>query len=270
MLVDSHAHLDMSPFTCDLGEVLERARGAQITHILSIGTDLASSHEAISLSERYAEVFAAVGFHPHDAAKMEEADLKEMARLCRHPRVVAIGEIGLDYYRNLSPRAAQMEAFRRQLDLAAELGLPVIVHSREAATDTTSVLSEWASRTPGVRGVLHCFSGDLAAARRYIDLGFFISIAGPVTYPRSGRLAEVARNIELDRMLVETDCPFLTPAPLRGQRNEPAFITHTVEKIAQLRDTTPEAVARQTARNAAALFGLPDRKLCPASARGTS
>ena len=259
MLVDSHAHLDMSPLAKDLDGVLERARKAQVRNIITIGCDLESSRIAASVSERYPEVYATVGFHPHEASKMREADLSEMARLCQHPKVVAIGEIGLDFYRNLSPRDAQMEAFQRQLSLASELRVPVIIHSREASKDTMRILSQWASQSPQTRhrGVLHCFSGDTAAARAYLDMGFLISIAGPVTYPKSRRLAEVARNLELDRILVETDCPFLTPHPLRGQKNEPAYVAITVEKIAQLRDTPVEAVALQTARNAAALFHLP-------------
>lgn len=258
MLVDSHAHLDMPPFASDLDEVLERARQAKVENIITIGCDLESSRIAISLSERYPEVFATVGFHPHEAAKMRDGDLGEMAKLCQHPKVVAIGEIGLDFYRNLSPRDAQLQAFRQQLKLAGELGLPVVIHSREAAKDTMQILSQWAPQQQGRNplGVLHCFSGDIAMARSYLKQGFLISIAGPVTYPQSRRLAEIARNLELDKILVETDCPFLTPHPHRGQRNEPAYLSLTVERIAQLRDTSPEAVAQQTARNAAALFHL--------------
>ncbi|MCL4368710.1 MAG: TatD family hydrolase [Actinobacteria bacterium] len=259
MLVDSHAHLDMPEFADDLDKVLERAREAGVRSIITVGLDTESNRRAVSLAERYAEVFAAIGFHPHEAAKMKGTDLKEMEKLCGHEKVVAVGETGLDFYRNLSPREAQLHAFRMQLDLAERIGKPVVIHSRDAGKETMQVLKEWAAKQQGRKslGVLHCFSQDLSAAREYVNMGFLISIAGPVTYPKSEKLAEVIRNLESDKILVETDCPFLAPAPHRGKRNEPSFVAFTAAKVAQLRDASTEALSTQTSRNAAKLFRLP-------------
>ena len=256
VLIDSHSHIDMRQFSKDRDAVMERAREAGLAAVLDVGCDIPSSEAAIALAERYDEVFAVVGFHPHSAAAMGNGDIGRIIELAQHPRVVAIGEIGLDFYRNLSPREAQVEAFNRQLDLARELDLPVVIHSRQATDEVFDILSRWAVGSSETLGVLHCFSGDLELARRYIDMGFFISIAGPITYGKSSA-ADVARHLPLDRLLIETDCPFLTPNPHRGKRNEPSYVSFVAEKIGELRGIPGEEVARCTAGNAIKLFRLP-------------
>lgn len=261
-MVDSHTHIDMRPFNKDRDRVLERARGAGVVAMVDVGCDLDSSREAVRLAAQYPEVFAAVGFHPHSAAKMRDDDLEELYELAQQPKVVAIGEIGLDFYRNLSPKEVQIEAFKKQLALARELNLPVIVHCRDAQEEVLGILTEWANgiaRADGVTvslGVLHCFSGDSELSQRYIKMGFLLSIAGPVTYPSSGAF-EVAHHIPLDRLLIETDCPYLAPQPYRGKRNEPANVTFIAEKISEVRGVPGDVVAEHTTSNAARLFRLP-------------
>ena len=258
MLVDSHAHVGARAFARDRDEVMQRARNAGVRAVVDVGSDLDASRTAVELALRYDEVYAVVGYHPHNAASLTEADLEAVAGLSEQPKVVAIGEIGLDFYRNLSPREDQFRAFERQLDLAERLGMPVVIHSRDAAEEVFNVLSNWAARSKldEPLGVLHCFSGDVDLARRYIDMGFLISIAGPVTYRNSGA-AEVARDVPLDRLVIETDCPYLAPQPYRGKRNEPAHVSLVAERIAQLRHTTADEVGEQTALNAVRLFRLP-------------
>jgi TatD DNase family protein len=257
-MIDTHAHLDDAAFSADLPGVLERARAAGVDHILAVGADLPSSRAAVTLAEGHESIWAAVGVHPHDAGKLYPADLDELRELARHDRVVAIGETGLDFFRNLSSREAQIAAFRLHLDLARELSLPVIVHDRDAHEDTLRELKRWVAYQYGERfGVLHCFSGDLAMAQEAIALGFYISIAGPVTYAKNGPLVEVVRQLPLDRLLLETDCPYLTPEPLRGRRNEPAFVVLTAQEVARIRGLSVQAVAAATAANAVHLFGGP-------------
>lgn len=256
MIVDSHAHLDARPFARDRDQVMARAREAGVVAVVTIGTDLASSRAAIALAEHYPDVYASVGLHPHDARAMDDDYLDALATLARHPRVVAIGETGIDLYRNLSPLEAQLDAFRRQMALAASRGLPLIVHSRNARDEVLALLEEWAQGRTGPLGVLHCYSGDVALALRYIEMGFLISVAGPVTY-KSSDAAAVASEVPLGSMLIETDCPFLAPQPHRGKRNEPAYLTMVVERIAALKGMASQEVAEATARNAASLFGLP-------------
>ena len=259
MLVDSHAHIDMRRYDKDRDQVLERARWAGVAAVVSVGCDLASSRAAIGLAERYTEVFAALGFHPHNAAKMSDGDLERLAELAQHSKVVAIGETGLDFYRNLSPREEQIEAFKRQLELAQRLKLPVIIHCRNAHEQVLSILEEWAGCSEPASqplGVLHCFSGDIGLAQKYIEMGFLLSIAGPITYSSSHAL-EIALNMPLERLLIETDCPFLTPHPYRGKRNEPSYLSFVVEKIGEIRGMPIESVAEHTTENAIQLFRLP-------------
>jgi len=256
VLVDSHCHIDMKQFNKDRDAVMQRARDAGITAVIDVGCDLASSESAIGFAERYNEVFATVGFHPHSASEMGDGDLDRLEGLARHRKVVAIGEIGLDFYRNLSPREVQIEAFKKQLALARELGLPVVIHSRQAKDEVFSILTEWVDASGEDSGVLHCFSGDSELAKQYIDMGFFISIAGPVTYSSSTAI-EIAREVSLDRLLIETDCPFLTPEPHRGKRNEPSYVLLVAQKIAEMRGITVDSVEEHTSRNAARLFRLP-------------
>ena len=229
--------------------------------ILTVGTTVASSRRAIELAEAHQGILAAVGIHPHDAAAVTEADVDEIERLAEHPRVVAIGEIGLDFYRHYSPRERQLDALRWQLHVASRRGLPVIIHAREAHDEMLDVLGEWLAwhgtdpvGTDGV-GVIHCFMGDTATAGRYLEMGFMISLAAYVGYPASRDSYDVIRGSPSDRLLVETDCPYLAPEQLRGRRNEPAYVRHTAEALAGIRGVPLEAVARETTNNARRLFG---------------
>jgi len=260
LLIDSHAHIDLPEFNKDRDQVLERARQQGVRAVINVGLDAESSRKSLAMAQKYDDVFVAVGFHPHEAAKMKDGDLESLAELTKDSRVVAIGEIGLDFYRNLSPRQSQLEVFKAQLDLAVELNLPVVVHCRQAHEEVYDILSAWVKASPADnsrRGVIHCFSGDIGMARRYIELGFYISLAGSVTYPSAGELVEVARELPLDRLLLETDAPFLAPQAHRGKRNEPAYMVHTAEKVAEVRQAPVEAVAEAAARNTIELFRLP-------------
>jgi len=250
-LIDSHAHLDSPRFDGDRDAVIERAREAGLVAVLTVGTDLRSSRAAVALAEKHAFIYAAVGVHPHDAKTITPAVLDELRALARCPKVVAIGEIGLDYYRDLSPRPVQRRAFGEQLVLAAELGLPVVVHSREAHRDVLAALRGW-----GGSAVLHSYSGGPALLAEVLALGFAIGIAGPVTFKKAHALRAVASRVPLERLLVETDCPHLTPEPLRGRRNEPAYVRYVADAVARARGEAPEAVARATTDNARRLLGL--------------
>jgi len=255
-LVDTHAHLDHDRFAADRDAVLVRARNAGVGLIITVASDLASARAAMDLAEKNASVFAAVGVHPHDAAGAGPGYLDELRRLALHPRVVAIGEIGLDYHYDFSPRPVQREVMAAQLELAGELNLPVIVHSREAFEDTYALLR--GGRWP--RAVMHCFGGDWAAARAFLDLGCYISLAGVITFKGAEALCEVAEKVPEDRLLLETDAPYLAPVPRRGRRNEPAYLHHTAEYVAGLRGLTLERLATITTANACAFFNLPVRE----------
>ena len=254
-LVDTHAHLDFDAFAADRSAVLQRALAAGVEWILDVGADLISSRRAVALAAQEPHVWAAVGVHPHDSAGLVPQALDELRVLACAPRVLAIGETGLDYARDLSPRPQQREAFAAQLALARELQRPVIVHSREAAADTLQLLCD-AARESGGRlcGVMHCFAGDAATARQALELGLYIGIAGPVTYPKTEALGEVVREVPLERLLLETDCPYLAPQPRRGKRNEPAYVRFVAERVAELRGLSPEEVGRATSDNARNLF----------------
>ncbi len=253
-LFDTHAHLHFPEFSDDLDAVLARARAAGVVTMVTIGTDRATNRAAVALAERLPDVYATVGIHPHDAGEASEHDFEEMERLARSPRVVALGEMGLDFFRNLSPREAQERALRRQLALARNLGKPVVVHCRDAHADMLTTLQE--ERVAEIGGVMHCFSGDVEMAKRCLDLGLFVSLAGPVTYKNARTLPEVARLVPDDRLVTETDCPFLPPQPHRGQRNEPAYIALTATRLAELRGIDPETLAATMTDNARRLFRL--------------
>jgi TatD DNase family protein len=252
-LVDSHAHLDDERFAPDLEAVLDRARDAGVQRIVTVGTGLASCEAAIALATRYPGfVWASVGIHPHDAAGADETALARLGELARSPGVAAIGETGLDYHYDRSPREVQRAVFESQIRLARLMDLPVVVHCREADEDCLAILSEWAGS--GLRGVMHCFSGDQPTAEALVGMGFFISFAGPLTFPNAGKLRETARLAPMDRLLIETDCPWLAPQPVRGRRNEPAFVRHVAEALAAVRGMTADEVAAGTAANAVRLF----------------
>lgn len=257
-IVDTHAHLDMNAFDKDRAEVIARALNAGVSTIITVGTDLESSKKAIGLAERHPQILAAVGFHPHDTSTVKKTDIANLAEIANRPKVVAIGETGLDFYRNYAPREKQIEVLKWQLDLAVELNLPIIIHCRQAEKDMLSLLHDWTSyhkspREQG-RGVIHCFSGDAHAARQYLDMGFYLSLAAYVGYSSSENAKNVIRNIPPDRLLAETDCPFLPPQTHRGQRNEPAYLALTIGALAKIREVPFETVAKETTQNAFRLF----------------
>ena len=252
-MIDTHVHVTDSRFELDLEETLDRAREAGVAAFIVVGYDVASSIASVALSERYIDVWASVGLHPHNARDASQQVLLEIERLSHAPRVVAIGECGLDYFRDLSPRDTQRFAFEAQLDLAAARSLPVVIHSRDAMADTLELLR---ARTPARSGVMHCFDGTADDALRTCDLGLYVSFAGPITYRKDGTLRGAATAVPDERVLVETDCPYLAPNGHRGQRNEPAYVRETVEAVAQARGVRFEEMARQTTRNAQRLFDL--------------
>lgn len=255
---DTHAHLHFPEFAADLPAVLQRARDAGVRFILTIGTDLEDSRAAVALAEREPEIYAAVGVHPHDAARAGEASLEQLQHLAEaSAKVVAIGEIGLDYYRDLSPREDQVRVFGLQLGLARRVRKPVLIHCREAHADTLEILRREGAQELG--GIMHCFSGSVEVARQCLDLGLLISLAGPVTYPNARKLPEVAKLTPADRLVVETDCPFLPPQPYRGKRNEPAYLPITAARVAELRGQRLEEVGPVLVRNALTLLGIADR-----------
>jgi TatD DNase family protein len=260
-LVDTHAHLDMEAFAGDRETVLQRARGAGVVAILTIGTDEASSREAVALAERSAglgegfpRLYATVGVHPHEAKGAKAETWEALQQLSRQPRVVAWGEVGLDYHYDHSPRDVQQAVFREQIRLARARGLPLVVHQREAEEDTLRILNEEGAEAVG--GVFHCYTADAAYARAVLDLGFFLSFAGVVTFKNADALREVARLAPLDRILVETDAPYLAPVPHRGKRNEPAYVRLVAECVAGERGMDLEALAAATMENAKRLFKI--------------
>jgi len=253
MLVDSHAHLQWVSFNRDRKEVIGRAREFGVKYIVNIGFDVDSSRKAVELAERYEGLYATVGVHPHNASQFSDDALNELRRLSRHAKVVAVGEIGLDYYRNRSPRNTQKRVFEAQLGLAEELGLPVVVHDREAHMEILEILSGFEG---SLEGVIHCFSGSREMAERCVRYGFYISFAGPVTFPNSRRLQVIARWIDLSKILLETDSPWLAPQERRGKRNEPAFLPFIAKKIAKLKGIPVDELGEATTRNAKDFFQL--------------
>ncbi len=253
VLIDSHAHIYYRDYAGDFDDMLERAADAGVSAIIVVGTDIESSRESVELAEKYPILYASVGIHPHDAGRVTDACYDVIRNLALSSlKVVAIGEIGLDYYRDRSPRDLQVTVFRRFLRMAAELHKPVIIHDRDAHDHVMTILREESVR----KGVLHCFSGDAAMAAEAAALGFHISIPGTITYPGNQSLRDVVQAVSIDRMLVETDCPYLTPAPHRGKRNEPAYVRLAAEKLAEVKGLTLEDVARITTKNAGDLFGI--------------
>jgi TatD DNase family protein len=264
-LFDTHAHLHFPEYADDRAAMLARARAAGVRGMVTIGTDLATSERAVALAAEEPDVWASVGIHPHDAAGADEAALAGLERLAQVPRVVAVGEMGLDFFRDLSPREVQASVFRRQLDLARRAARPAIVHCRDAHAETLAILAEM--RAGEIGGVMHCFSGDVDVARRCLDLGLFISLAGPVTYRNARALPEVARFVPADRLVLETDCPFLPPEGHRGRRNEPAYLAITAARVASLRGEPLDRLAAATSESARALFRLPPGATSSSSAR---
>jgi TatD DNase family protein len=257
-LVDTHCHLTLSAFDQDRRQILTRAKEAGVIRLLVPGLDGPSSRRAVELSQQYPEVYAAVGVHPHNAKTWNQSTKHELRELAQSPKVVAVGEIGLDYYRNLSPPDVQRIAFQDQLDLALELELPVVIHNRNAIDDLVSLLETWATKLPpsliSRAGVLHANSADLNTARKVIEAGFYIGIAGPITYRNAEALRQVTAQLPLDRVLLETDAPYLTPHPKRGKRNEPAYLQLIAQQSALLFEVSMNTIAAATTQNAINLF----------------
>jgi TatD DNase family protein len=262
VLADTHCHLDFGLFDGDREEVVARALASGIDRILNPGIDLVSSKTAVLLADTHPQLYAAVGVHPNDALSWDRNSIQELRRLASHPKVVAIGEIGLDYYRDYTPHDVQRDVFHRQLDLAADLGLPVVIHNRQATDDVLEILSQWQSALLYENislaerpGVLHSFSAGTGAALEAIGKHFYIGITGPVTFRNAPELRETVSNLSLSSILIETDAPFLTPQPHRGERNEPAYVHFVAEKISEILERPFDIVASTTSANADRLFG---------------
>lgn len=249
---DSHAHLDDRRFDGDRAEIMTQLPQVGVTRVMNIGCDLASSRASVALAEQYDFVYAAVGSHPDDADHVDDALLQRYRELAAHPKVRAIGEIGLDYHYEDVPREIQRQAFERQMALAQELGLPVIVHEREAHGDGMDIVRNF----PQVKGVFHCYSGSLEMAKELVRLGWYIGFTGVITFKNARKAVEVAQWLPLERILIETDCPYMAPEPYRGRRNDSRYVPYMARKIAEIKGLPEETVAAATTQNAKTLFGI--------------
>ena len=255
-LIDSHAHIQGKEYAGDTEAVIDRAGEAGVDKIIVVGGagDMASNTAAVALADSWANLYATVGMHPHDAKHVGEEELRQLKELVGHPKVIAVGETGLDYYYNHSPREVQREVFTQFIHLAGEKQLPLVVHERDGAQEAAELLREEGNGK--VQGVIHCFTGDYDAARAYLDLGFYLSFTGIITFKNAGALREVVRIVPLDKMFVETDSPYLTPVPHRGKRNEPAYVRFVAASIASVKGLSIEEVARVTTNNVRTLFRI--------------
>ena len=254
-LVDSHCHLDMPEFAGELDDVVARAGAAGVAHMVTICTRVTQFAQVLTVAERFRNVFCSVGIHPHNAGDEPEVAARELVDLARHPKVVGIGETGLDFYYDNSPRDAQERSFRQHIRAARESGLPLIVHTRDADADLTRIMRDEARADGPFPGLIHCFSGGMELAEKVLELGLFISFSGIVTFKNADAIRQVAREAPLDRVLVETDAPYLAPVPQRGKRNEPAFTVLTAARVAEVRGMAPEDLARASTDNFFRLFG---------------
>lgn len=255
MLIDTHTHLDDARYDDDRETVIARAREGGVEAFVTIGCDLATSQAAVALADRFPFVYASIGVHPHEVKHIRDGWYDEFRRLAKNKNVVAYGEIGLDYHYNHSAPKEQRDRFREQIQVARELSLPVIIHTREAQEDTVAILRE--ERASEIGGVFHCFSGDSRLAQEALDLGFYLSFSGILTFQNAAPLREIARNTPLDRVLIETDCPYLTPVPYRGKRNEPAYVSQVAKQLAALHpELSPDEVQQTTTVNARRLFKI--------------
>lgn len=256
MLFDTHAHLNDARFDEDRAQVIQRAKDNGVSLIVNVGYNHETITETIQLAETYDWIYAAVGWHPNEAHRCDDQALSRIEELAQtHPKVVAIGETGLDYYRDYASPEVQQIVFRRQIELAKRVKKPLVIHNREASHDVVAILQEEGAEQVG--GVMHCFSGDEALARQCLELGFYISFGGPLTFKNAGKLREVARFVPLDRILIETDCPYLAPHPLRGKRNESAYVRYVAAELARLYQLELDEIGRITLENGKRLFGLP-------------
>jgi TatD DNase family protein len=254
MLFDTHVHLNAEQFNEDLQEVIDRAQAEGVERMVVVGFDRPTITKAIELCETYDFIYASVGWHPVDAIDMKPEDLEWLRELSAHPKVVALGEMGLDYHWDKSPKDIQKEVFKKQIQLAKEVQLPIIIHNREATSDIVEILKEEGAAEVG--GIMHCFSGSVETAKECLDMNFYISLGGPVTFKNAKKPKEVAEAIPLDRLLIETDCPYLAPHPYRGKRNEPAYVKLVAEQIAELKGISYDEVAKVTTENAKKLFDI--------------
>ncbi len=254
MLIDSHAHLEMPEFKADLDQVIHRAKASGVEYIFTVGTEKKDWHRALEIAHAYPSVFAILGVHPHNARDIHEETYPTLRKLCADEKVKAYGEIGLDFYRNLSPRDVQLKRFREQIALAKELRLPIVVHDREAHKETLEILRSEKAEVCG--GIIHCFSGDYEMAIACLEMGFFISIPGTVTFKNAGEFHEIIKRLPLKSLLIETDAPFLAPVPFRGKRNEPSYVRYTAEKLAEIKKVPFDKVAEVTTENALHVYRL--------------
>jgi TatD DNase family protein len=254
MLIDSHAHLEMPEFNRDLEEVIRRAKESGVEYLFTVGTERKDWTRALEIAHSHPSVYVILGVHPHNAKEIYEETYPVLRKLCRNKKVKAYGEIGLDFYRNLSPRDVQLKRFREQIGLAKELGLPIVVHDREAHQETLEILKSEKAGDCG--GIIHCFSGDYEMAKACIEMGFYISIPGSITYKNAEKFQEVVKKLPLEFLLVETDAPFLTPVPFRGKRNEPSYLRYTAQKVAEIKKVFLEKVAEMTSENALRVYRL--------------
>jgi TatD DNase family protein len=254
MLIDSHAHLEMPEFKKDLEAVIQRAKELGVEYIFTVGTEKKDWKSALEIAHSFPSIYAILGVHPHNVKEIDDETYVVLKRLCQDEKVKALGEIGLDFFRNLSPRDIQLERFWEQIGLAKELGLPIVVHDREAHQKTLEILRSEKAEECG--GIIHCFSGDYEMAKACIDMGFFISIPGTITFKNADGFREIVRRIPLESLLVETDAPFLTPEPYRGKRNEPGYVRYTAQKIAEVKKVSFEKVAEVTTKNALNVYHL--------------
>jgi len=254
MLFDTHVHLNAEQYNEDLQEVIARAQQEGVSNMVVVGFDRPTIQRAMELADQYEFIYACVGWHPVDAIDMTEADLLWIEELAAHPKVVAIGEMGLDYHWDKSPKDIQKEVFRRQIRLAKKVKLPIVIHNREATADIVEILKEEAAEEVG--GIMHCFSGSPEVAKECVNMNFYISLGGPVTFKNAKKPKEVAAEIPLEKLLIETDCPYLTPHPYRGQRNEPGYVKLVAEQIAEIKGISFDEVAQVTSQNAKKLFDI--------------
>jgi len=254
MLFDTHVHLNAEQFSEDLNEVIDRARMEGVQYMVVVGFDRPTILKAMELIEEYDFIYASIGWHPVDAIDMHDEDLEWIEELAKHPKVVAIGEMGLDYYWDKSPKDVQQEVFRKQIQLAKKVKLPIVIHNREATADIVTILKE--ENAAEVGGIMHCFSGSVEVAKECVEMNFYISLGGPVTFKNAKKPKEVAQEIPLNKLLIETDCPYLAPHPYRGKRNEPSYVKLVAEQIAELKGLSYEEVSQVTTENAKILFGI--------------
>jgi len=254
MLIDSHAHLEMPEFSKDLESVIQRAKASGVEYIFTVGTEKKDWKRALEIADSHPRIYAILGVHPHNAKEIDDQTYPTLRDLCRNAKVKAYGEIGLDFFRNLSPRDLQLKRFREQIGLAKELRLPVVIHDREAHQDTLEILKS--ERAEECGGIIHCFSGDYEMAKACMDMGFFISIPGSITFKNAEGFRETISRIPLESLLVETDAPFLTPLPFRGKRNEPSYVRYTAQSLAEVKKVSFEKVAEITTENALRVYRL--------------